>query len=165
MVFSKRCWWYREFEDDSDAVSVESTSFTLPRGSQHKGIHIPYDCRLVGYTAIASSSGNSQSKSALWYYQPRYGEGGSTGTSCVRSHYAEADLSISSGNEQEWETTTNYTTRPAFMNAKGGSTANTNDEIALSAGYALLPSITGVAAGTFRVTFTIILKVPLKTAE
>lgn len=155
---------YYKFDDNSDNVNVDSTSFTLPRASQHKGIHIPYSCKLVGYTAISSCSGNAQGKSALWYYQPRYGEGGSTGTSCVRSHYAAADLSISSGNSQTWETTTNYTTRPAFMDAKGGETSNTNAEIDLNAGYALLPSITGASAGTHRVTFTIILKVPLTTA-
>ena len=152
---------YFKFEDATDSVSVDTTSFALPRGSQHKGIHIPHTCKLVGYTAISSCSGNAQARSSLWYYQPRYGEAGSSGTTCYRSHYAEADLTISSGNEQEWESSSNYTTRPAFHNAKDGSTDNTNLEIDLNAGYAILPAITGASAGTHRVTFTIILKVPI----
>ena len=156
---------YYKFEDATDSVSSHSgtTSFTLPRASQHKGMIIPHGCRLVGYSAVSSASGNAQTKSSLWYYQPHYGEGGSGGTTCYRSHYAEADLTISTGNGQEWENTTNYTTRPAYHAAFGGSTSDVNKEFDLGAGYALLPAISGGGAVTHRVTFTIILKIPLTT--
>ena len=157
---------YYKWEDATDSVSVTATEFTLPRGSQHKGIVMPYDCILVGFIGNSSASGNSQGAFSLWEYQPHWGEGGSGGTTATRTHYGESNISISSEGGESWSTTTNYTTRPGKVVAYGGEEEGTNAPVTLTAGTAILPAasdtVTDGGSNTQRITMTIILKVKLE---
>ena len=147
---------YYEYDDLTDSVANEATSFTLPRLSQGKGIIVPYDCTLVGFYGSMISSSNHQGALALWTFTPAWGVGGSAGVTATRRMYATSDLAGGSSN---------YTSRPAKVTTIGGSVgAGTDTAVDLSAGDAILPSMVCPVDGEttdLKCSFTIVLKIKL----
>ena len=144
---------YYEYDDLTDAVANEATTFTLPRASQHKGIIVPYACTLQGFYGAMSSQTDIQGALALWVYTPAWGVGGTGGVTATRRFYATGDLDGA---------TSSYATRPAKMYALDGSSANVDTPIALSAGDAILPSLVCPVDGEtadLKCSFTIVLKI------
>ena len=158
---------YYKWEDDTDSVDWEATSFTLPRQSQHKGIMMPYDCWLIGFQGVSNASGNHQSAYALWEFQPHYGEGGSGGTTATRTHYGESNISLLEEGGESWSPSNNYASKPGKVVAHGGSTQNVDAPVWLTEGTIIVPSATntvdGGGEGTHRISMTIILQVPFDT--
>tara|TARA_R110002110_G_scaffold46921_2_gene141329 strand:+ start:1350 stop:4286 length:2937 start_codon:yes stop_codon:yes gene_type:complete len=149
-------WESYGYDDLTDTVANEATSFTLPRLSQGKGIIVPYDCILEGVYGSMVSSSNARGALALWTFTPAWGVGGSSGVTATRRLYAAGDLAGA---------TSNYTSRPAKITTIGGSVgAGTDTPVALSAGDSILPSLVCPVDGettNIKCSFTIVLKVKL----
>ena len=142
------------YDDLSDTVANEATTFTLPRLSQGKGIIVPYACTLEGVYGSMVSSSNNRGALALWTFTPAWGTGGSSGVTATRRIYATGDLDGGS----------NYTSRPAKIYALGGTTANVDTPVDLNAGDSILPALVCPVDGettNIKCSFTIVLKVKL----
>ena len=141
---------YFDWDDLTDTVDNSSTSFTVPRASQHKGIVIPITGTIIGFYGAISSSSNHQGALSLWKWTPAWGVGGSTGVTATRTHYAAADLDGGS----------NYTNRPTKLFAMEGETANTDAPVAVTAGDMIIPALVCPVDGEstdLKCTFTIVL--------
>jgi hypothetical protein len=148
-------WESYDYDDLTDTVANEATTFTLPRASQGKGIIVPYDCILEGMYGSMASSENDQGALALWTFTPAWGVGGTGGVTATRRMYAAGSLEGA---------TSSYTGRPAKIYALGGTTANVDTPVALTAGDSILPALVcpvDGATANIKCSFTIVLKVKL----
>ena len=134
---------YYKYDDVTDTVDNATTSFALPKTSQHKGIVVPYACTLLGFYGAMSSAGNYQGALALWTFTPGYTA--TDDVTCTRRFYAAGSGS-------------------AWNNRAAVATDLSSTAVVLSAGDIILPSLVCPTDGqttTLKTSFTIVLKIKL----
>jgi hypothetical protein len=130
----------------STGKTVGTSTITVPTAQQAMGIIIPFDCTLIGFSAICYRVGDFQSAVGLFCGTPLYNDFG-TQNFTLRA-YAAADNSAGPDS--------NYSQRPV-------KAEDLSRSFELSAGDIILPAFNSVTndTGNLRVSYQIVLEYPL----
>lgn len=126
-------------------TTVGTSTITVPTAQQAMGIVMPFDCVLVGFTAICYRVGNYQSAVGLFCGTPVYND--FADESFTLRAYAAADNSAGPDS--------NYSQRPV-------KAEDLSRSFALRSGDIILPASNSVTndTGNLRISYTIVLRTP-----